>query len=627
MSKGQIFKKNLDFLHKLDTKLAFKLMSTDPVELQFSKTKKGEINLSRTYEGNTYHYHSTEDASEEANEWFTRLELNDVKVLFIYGIGLGYYYEAAQKWLKKEIDRTIVFLEEDPGVLYRLFETDLGSKILYDPQVQIVFFQDLDEDKTLFNDLSWTYVDLPFAVSCLKLYEEVNSDGFSKLHHQLSFLLVEKSVFAEEYLKYGIVFYRNFYLNLLELPDSYLGNGLFGQFENVPAIICGAGPSLDKQIGALHNLKDKALIFAGSSALGALVPKGLIPHFGAAVDPNQGQHPRIELTAPYKVPFFYRSRLFNLALKSITGPKLYLTGAGGYDTAEWFENELGIEGASIEEGHNIVTFCLEIAKALGCNPIILVGLDLAYTNKVTFSAGIIESLKLMPQDWLPGKDFASLPVTRKDIYGQPTETLWKWINESKWISDYAEKNTELTIINATEGGIGFEGIPNRTLKEAVEKFQNSRDLNDQIEKEIKQHSLNKITLELIHAAMQKMMDSIDRTIALLDKLIIETDLLAKKIENNEPYSEKLETPCISLLETDIQEEPAYNYILNIFNQVYILYHNRDIRKLQSIKTNIGQRERDRGKISLQKGRLTFIRDVARLNRELLIRAKDCKSKS
>ncbi len=617
MSNEQIFKENLDFLHKLDTKLAYKLMSTDPADLQLCRTKKGELNLSRTYEGKTYYYHSIADAQAEADQWFAQLDLNNDKVLFIYGIGLGYYYQAAQKWLKQDSEHAIVFLEEDPGVIYRLLETELGGKILRDPQIQLFFFQDLVEDKALFNELSWTFVDLPFAFSCLKLYEEVNSEGVSKLHHKLSFVLVEKSVFAEEYLKYGVVFYRNFYRNLLELPNSYLGNGMFGQFENVPAIICGAGPSLDKQIDTLQNVKDKALVFAGSSSLGALVPKGFIPHFGAGVDPNQGQHPRVELTAPYKVPFFYRSRLFNLALKSVTGAKIYLTGAGGYDAADWFENELGIEGTPIEEGHNIVTFCLEIAKALGCNPIVLVGLDLAYTNKTTYSQGIIESLKLVPQDWLPGEDFASRPVMKKDIYGQPTETLWKWINESEWISDYAGKNPELNIINATEGGIGFEGVTNQTLKEATGKFRVIPDLKEQISQEIKANSLSNITREQVVAAMQKMQASIERSIVLLDQLITATDHLAKKIENNESYPQKLETPRISLLETDIQDEPAYIYILNIFNEVYILYHNRDIRHLQSVKNEITQKERDLKKLFLQKGRLTFIRDVARLNRELL----------
>ena len=41
---------------------------------------------------------------------------------------------------------------------------------------------------------------------------------------------------------------------------------------------------------------------------------------------------------------------------------------------------------------------------------------------------------------------------RNDIHGNPVYTLWKWITEAKWISDFAENHPELTILNATEGG-------------------------------------------------------------------------------------------------------------------------------------------------------------------------------
>lgn len=620
MNNEKILEENLTFLQKLDTKLAYKLMSTDPTDIQFCKTQQNELNLCRTYEGTTYYYHSTDDAKKEAKEWFAKLALSpEIKVLYIYGVGLGYYYEAALPWLKQNKDHTIIFLEEDPGILHRLLETDLGGNLLRDPQVRLFFFQDLVEDKPLFNELSWAYVDLPFAVACLKLYEEVNSDGFSKLHHLISYAIVEKRTFADEYLKYGVVFYRNFYVNLLELPSSYWGNGLFEQFENIPAIICGAGPSLNKNIDLLNGLKDKALIFAGSSSLSALIPKGIIPHFGAGVDPNRGQLPRIELAAPYKIPFFYRSRLFNPALKAVTGPKLYLTGTGGYDVAEWFEQELGIEGKSLDEGHNIVNFCIEIAQALGCNPIILVGLDLAYTDQQHYADGIIENLQLTAEDLKMNEDFANQPIIRNDINGKPVQTLWKWLTESEWISKYAKDNPEVTLINATEGGIGFEGVPNQTLKEVSEKWIANPDLADQVGREINQHILSKITVERVQELMRKMQASLDRSIELIDKLMTETDLLVEKIKADLPYPEKLDTPQISLLETDIQDEPAYVYILDTFNQVYIRYHSRAIQNLQSIKNDISQKERDLAKIELQKGRLTFIKDVARVNRELIER--------
>ncbi len=213
----------------------------------------------------------------------------------------------------------------------------------------------------------------------------------------------------------------------------------------------------------LPALKERALLFAGSSALNALIPKGIIPHFGVAIDPNLAQYSRVAVTQPYAVPFFYRNRLFHEALKAIKGPRLYLTGSGGYDIAHWFEEQLHIEGENLDEGHNVVNFCLEIAQALGCNPIILVGVDLAFTNQQHYADGIIANLNLTEEDFKTAGDFESTPLLKKDITGQPVMTLWKWITEADWISKFAHRYPETMILNATEGGLGFQDIPNLTL--------------------------------------------------------------------------------------------------------------------------------------------------------------------
>ena len=135
---------------------------------------------------------------------------------------------------------------------------------------------------------------------------------------------------------------------MLQLPHAYNGNGLFECFKDVPAIICGAGPSLDKNIDLLARLKDKALIFAGSTALNALIGKKILPHFGAAIDPHIHQYSRVAAAEPFPYPFFYRNRLYHEALLAISGPRLYLTGDGGYATGNWFEKMLDIEGEDLE---------------------------------------------------------------------------------------------------------------------------------------------------------------------------------------------------------------------------------------------------------------------------------------
>ncbi|WP_068467184.1 motility associated factor glycosyltransferase family protein [Candidatus Protochlamydia phocaeensis] len=619
--------KNLAFLQKIDSKLAFQLQTTDPSDVQFCRTEAGELNLKREYEGQTYFYHSPLSAKQEARDWFESLNLQQAEILYIYGIGLGYYYAAAKEWLKEQKNRMLIFLEEDIAVLHRLFETETGSHLLKDPQVQLVYFQDMSAEKALFNELSWTYFASPFEVACLKLYQDVNPSGFLQLHHQLSYDLIEKRAFVDEYFQYGVPFFRNFYPNLFSLPKAYLGNGLFNQFSQVPAIICGAGPSLNKNIELLKTLTDRALLFAGSSALNALIPKEIIPHFGVAIDPNRAQVPRVAVAAPYHVPFFYRNRLFQEALQAISGPRLYLTGTGGYDISTWFEEQLGIEEESLDEGHNVVNFCIEIAHALGCDPIILVGVDLAFTDQQHYADGIIANLQLTEEDFKTREDFDSQPLLKEDIHGKPIYTLWKWITESEWIAEFAKNHPEVSIINATEGGLGFKGIPNLKLQEAANMFlRSTEDFKTRIHKEIEKHSLSFIqSTQLIHL-LRQLQNSLDRCIELFNKLIQEGGQLADRIQKGLPVPESLQTPAISLLEADVEEQIGYQYLIDTFNQIYIRAHHRTIQNLRSPKRRLPPKKRLLETLALQKERLNFLRDVARVNRELIQRALDGQAK-
>lgn len=618
------FKKNFTLLQKSHPKLAYQILGVDPSNIEFCYDNHQLLNLKRDYEGQTYYYHSSTDIIKEAELWFSQLHLEQETVLFIYGVGLGYYYEIAKKWLHSNPQHALVFLEIDLGVIHRLLETKQGYEILKDSQVHLIHFSDPLSDKSTFNELAWNFVLSSFKFSSLKLYEELNPKGFEDLKHAISFNIVGKFLVVDEYLHYGIPFFRNFYPNLLELPKSYSGNELFNQFKNTPAIICGAGPSLNKNIDLLKNLTNRALIFAGSSALPALISKECIPHFGAAIDPNSTQQSRIEAIRKYDIPFFYRNRLFHDALNAISGKKLYLTGAGGYEVAEWFDQELQIKGEILDEGHNVINFCLAIAYALGCNPIILVGVDLAFTDQQHYAEGVASTLNLTEKDLQQKEDFDSQPIIREDINGKPVSTLWKWISESEWISEFAQKHEDVTIINSTEGGLGFPRVPNIPLKTVYKKYlSSSKDLYKLVQNKISEHPLKGVTQEKIIDLMKVFKQSLERSILYLDALINEMDRLLTNIKERIPIPETLETPETLLNEMAIQEEIGYQYLLSTFNLAYTKTKQRNIQSIQLSKKKNFSKVQQKKKILLQKERLNFLKEASQINIELINRTLKC----
>ena len=75
------------------------------------QTACGEPNLENKAKGITYH--ASTGAMKEAEEWFSSLELNQIPLLCVYGVGLGYYYDAIVGWLRENRKRRLIFLEDD----------------------------------------------------------------------------------------------------------------------------------------------------------------------------------------------------------------------------------------------------------------------------------------------------------------------------------------------------------------------------------------------------------------------------------------------------------------------------------------------------------------------------------
>lgn len=555
---------------------------------------------------------------QEADEWFNSLNLDGIQILYVYGAGLGDYYLAAKKWLDADPSRHLVFLEDNLSVIQHLLQTEKGTAVVNDPKVHVYFLNNLKDSTAIFDHLFWNFVQTNMRISALKHYAETKAAFYGDLQHKIQYDASIKNALLEEYLKYGVGFYKNFYPNLLFLTGSYLGNRLFGKFHRVPAIICGAGPSLDKHAHLLGNLKDKALIFAGGSAMNALNAAHVQPHFGAGIDPNAEQYKRLSENHAYEVPFFYRNRMFHQAFQSIHGPRLYIPGSGGYAVSDWFEEKLGIKSELLDEGHNVVNFCLEIAHRLGCDPIIFVGVDLAYTGNLQYAPGIVDDAVLDKTNVLHTTDFDRESLTKTDIQGNPVTTLWKWVAESEWIGDFAKDHPDVRIINCTEGGLGFPGVPNEPFKEVVESYlKNTFDLSGRVHGEIQNSALQQISYEKIVESMEQFAASLDRCVDYLTALLEESKVVKarlRKAKKNDQVT--LQTGRAALCETELADEPGYLYVLEVLNLTISLVLTRELMAVENNK-RLSANTRNLRKIEINDKKLTFLKDAAHFNSEII----------
>lgn len=577
----------------------------------FCHTRQGALNICH---GTTF-LHSNYDPMKEAEKWFSLLDLSQTQVLIVYGVGLGYYYDACKEWLQQDANRYLVFLEDDAAVLRCLLETVKGTSLLQDRQVQIHYFREMATASPMIDWICWYFIQQQIDVSALTHYSQHKGSVFAEVRRALLHEAVQKNAMVAEYLRHGTSFFHNFYANTLHLPSSYRGNALFGKFRDIPAVICGAGPSLNKNLSVLRTLQHKAVIFAGSSSVNALTNQGLTPHFGAGIDPNPPQLSRLLSNQAHEVPFFYRGRMFHPAFQVVHGPRLYITGTGGYPVADWFEERLGLQGINVDEGHNVITFLLEIARAMGCNPIILVGMDLAYTDMRSYAGGVVENANINKDEILNSRDMDSNAFLRPDIYGKPVYTLWKWISESQWIGDFARQNPSTHLVNATEGGIGFPHVENISLAEAGERYlQESHDIPGRIHAEIALARMDDVTHGKVAGLLTELHESLKRCLKGYERLLEEAkDIALPSVD------QPLETLAAPLKKSAraLQAECGYQYVLRIFDEVYGKVLQRQVHQIKHDRALSSALQRNQTRLELQSLRFRFVKDTAYSNIAIL----------
>lgn len=602
----QWFEKNVALFEFKNARAAALLSCVDPQFLEPCYTEKGEDNLKRH---NTY-LHSQKGAYLEAVNWAKKVPLTDVDVLVVYGVGLGYAYQALKGWLNESASRKLLILEDDLGIIFRFLEKEAAHVLLSDSQVQLYYIEDSLDGAEVLKGISWATFNKKMHIVAVSHYQETRQEVFEEIKARLLYEQSDIHAVCDEYTNYGISYFRNFWRNIFLLDGSCLANNLKGQFRAIPAIVVAAGPSLKTNIEELKQLHGRALVFSGGSSVNALTEAGIMPHFGGGIDPNPLQYMRLRQNLALQVPFFYRSRMLHEAASLISGDRLYLRGGDGYNIATYFEKKAKISGPVLGGGHSIANFGIEIAYALGCSPIILVGFDLAYgEQKQRYAPGVEES---HPSNIRQGIDDES--VVWKDSTGKSLHTAWKWILEGQWIEEFAKKHGKKRFINATQAGLGIQGIAHMSLKEAVDRYcKRSYDLDALVHTAIQQAGVCTVSHDTLFTGMAKIFDSLSSCIGFLDTLL--EHIGATRINHKSTAVPFLEKPDTILLLQKLENQLAFKYILEVFDRMKT---KLDFYTLQfHLNANSSEQEKQKLELDLLGGHYYFLKEVCIVNQALI----------
>ena len=224
---------------------------------------------------------------------------------------------------------------------------------------------------------------------------------------------------------------------------------LFGQFVGVPALVVGAGPSLDDVIPYIKRLRQRFVIICVGRALNRFVK--LVRTSPDLLITGDGQQ-------MVKKHFEKKPPLVPVVASCFSHPEL----TGSLDRAffmemdamglpEWLAGKIGTRG-EIFAGGNVSTAGMSLAVALGCNPVLMAGVDFSYAeNGKTHARGKLGEVVQL-----------SLPDNQKyyDVpgnYQAVVKTNRQMMHYIDFTKDLIAHHSGTTFINVNTAGARIEG--------------------------------------------------------------------------------------------------------------------------------------------------------------------------
>jgi len=244
--------------------------------------------------------------------------------------------------------------------------------------------------------------------------------------------------------------------------------GFEGVFKNVPAILVGSGPSLEKNMDLLVEASKKAIIIAGDAALPILVKKlKLYPHFVVTADPTEKQVVNFKDIDTTKFITVVPSICHPAMFRTIDPKHLCIynayTNTPLSDMIPFHTGRKGGLPAGVLTSGSVFGF----AAMAGCSPITFVGQDLSWpTPDKVYADGVVAGKHSYQKNVKFKADCLLFP----DINGELVLTHSTFINFYIWMRD-ALPRMKLNLYNSSEAGIlKMKEIKILPLKKWLDKF-------------------------------------------------------------------------------------------------------------------------------------------------------------
>lgn len=479
--------------------------------------------------GGKYKYaHSKYDPVKEAEKLNAAVELKRNTKIIVYGLGFAYHIEELAGKLGE--GNSVYVIEPYCDIFYELIRNRDISGLINNDKVKILLGDSekhiADSFSSLFN---WQDVENILYMH-LPVYPEMDTEKYKNFMKTFRDCFARIRVDANTIVRFLDQWHQTSYNNLKYLDGTVNYMAFENAFKGSPCVLVSAGPSLNKNVHLLKEIKGKFPIVCVYTAYKVLQKNGIEPDFIISVDSNQTCLESEEVkNEPINVPLFCSLISDPLLLEKHKGQKIFFVSSLTPVLHQIFI-DLKKPVRVISSGGSVACSALDLLVFMGADPVIFIGQDMAFTGKKTHADGTFYG------DDTGLKDDAKYLVTVEDVYGNEVITNKPYLSFKTWFDGYIrEKNGEISFIDATEGGAKILGTEIMTFKEAIgQNFEKSVDVEKISNKIFANNPLfiGKENFEYL-GILKKMEDSFESIEEILSKGIKTCKKMIKIYEKNE----------------------------------------------------------------------------------------------
>jgi len=336
----------------------------------------------RAEDGAEIHLHSRYDPREEGRAFAADLDPGPLDTIVLLGIGLGYPLRAILE--KAGPGNPVIAIERDPALVRAALSSLPMDDVL--ARKNLFIFAGVEPEQAIAVLSSWAGLFLGAGIRLVPHPASGRAFGgyYDRMREMIREFVRSGAVLVRTSLYLSRVSFENRLLNLRLYAESPGLRPYRGRFRGHPGVVVAAGPSLDRNVEDLRRFTGKAPIIAVSTALKILLGRGIRPDFTTIIDYHRLSRRYFEeIPAAARIPLVCDLKANADAIRAYGGPLIF----GNDRTINTLLGGACGDKGDIVFGSTVAHAAFSLARYFGCDPIILVGQDLAYTDGQLHAAG------------------------------------------------------------------------------------------------------------------------------------------------------------------------------------------------------------------------------------------------